>query len=614
MRKGAMIIAALVFFFPLIGQADDEENYDRNRFARLSFVKGDVVVERANEMGTEEGIINLAMVEGDKLITKSGRTEVQFSQKNYLRLDDGTQVELAVMPREGDSRVRLHLLAGRIYLRISFLEEEKTFEVHTADASFYILEEGLYRFDVRPGGETEIAVVEGSAEAAGESGSQLVGSRESLVASSGKLGAQTILSSLRDDFYYWNEERDSLLGQYASRRYLPSELDEYEYELDTHGRWAYERPYGYVWVPYVDYSDWRPYYYGRWLWYPTCGWTWVSYEPWGWCVYHYGRWHWRLGLGWYWIPTRHWGPAWVHWYWGHDYIGWSPLSWYNRPVVIVNNYFYDRYHHAYYPAHSRALTVVRKTQLQSRNVSHVALSRVEASRLGQITLQARQPDIRPTVGRSSLAGSSGVRNLARSQAGPAGKTSAVTSRESAQRILRSPARDKDRPSSGTGRVQTVTKGVSKNLSENRRVTGYPSASPRSSSAGGKTSSFSRKTPSVYSSSPAISRPGLSRSSSRSVSSFGGNRPRETRPQTPSFSSTWRRQISSSRRSPSSSSGSSFSTGRSFSAPRSVAAPRSSGKSSPSFSRSSPRSSSPARSAPSRSSSSRSASGRVAKKN
>ncbi len=618
MRKGAMIISALVLFFPLIGQADDE-GYDRYSLARLSFVKGDVVVERANEMGTEEGIVNSVLVEGDKLATQAGRAEVQFFKKNYLRLDNRTQVEFAVLPREDDSQVRLHLLAGNIYLRISFLQEEKAFEIHTPDASFYILEEGLFRFDVRPGGETEIAVLEGSAEAAGESGSKLVRSRESLIARSGQLGSEAVLSSLRDEFYYWNEERDSLLGQYASRRYLPSELDEYESELDSHGRWVYERPYGYVWVPYIVYSDWRPYYYGRWNWYPSFGWTWISYEPWGWCVYHYGRWHWRLGLGWYWIPTRHWGPAWVHWYWGYDYIGWCPLGWYNRPIVIVNNYFYDRYHHSYYPADSRALTVVRKTQLQSPNVAHVALSRVEASRLGQITLQARQPDVKPAISRSSLAGSSGARKLSSPQVRLAGKTSAVTSGDSGGRILRSTARDENRPTLGKDRLEPTAKKASRSISENRRVAGYPSASPGTSSRDNRISSFSRKTPRAYAPDPVISGPGLSRSPSRNLTSFNNNRPGETRQKIPSFSSTWRRESSALRRSPSSSSGSTFSAPRSYSAPRysapsSFSAPRSSGKSSPSFSRSSLRSSSPARSAPSRSSSSRSTSGRVAKKN
>ena len=334
---------------------------------------------------------------------RDGRAEVSFGRKNYLRWITGTLVEFSNLPRSGDDRVRLHLLSGNIYLRINALEEEKSFEVHTPGASFYVLEEGLYRFDARGNGETELSVLEGSIEAAGEGGSQLVGSREMLLAANGQLGSQSSLAHGRDDFDSWNEDRDAVQSRYVSKRYLPAELDDYENELADNGYWAYERPYGYVWVPYVhSYVDWRPYHYGYWDWYPQCGWTWIPSEPWGWSVYHYGRWGWRLGLGWYWMPHHAWGPAWVHWYWGHDYCGWSPLSWYNYPCVLVNNYFYDRYHGGHYPGGSHALTVVHRDQLQNRQLSRVALSRVEAGRLGNITMQARQPDIKPVLRGSEL--------------------------------------------------------------------------------------------------------------------------------------------------------------------------------------------------------------------
>ncbi len=395
MKKTALVFAALAFL-SLLAFAQ-EEGYSSDSFARLTYVKGHVVVQRAGDLGTEEGVVNLALVEGDQLETGDGRAELSFGRKNFLRLDAGTIVELSNMPRQGDSRVRLHLLKGTICLRLSFLEEEKTFELHTPDASFYALEEGLYRFDLRGNAETELSVIEGSMEAAGEGGSQLVGSRERLIAANGQLGSRSNLSFGRDDFDHWNADRDALHSQYVSKRYLSSELQDYEYELAENGNWVYERPYGYVWVPRIYMNDWRPYYYGRWAWYPTCGWTWISYEPWGWCTSHYGRWHWRLGMGWYWIPHHTWGPAWVHWYWGYDYCGWAPLSWYNYPVVIVNNYFYDRYHGAHYPGGSRALTVVHRSQLQDRHISNVALSRTEASRLSNLTLQAKQPDVKPTL-------------------------------------------------------------------------------------------------------------------------------------------------------------------------------------------------------------------------
>jgi hypothetical protein len=484
MRKSATILTALAFLFlPLILIAQ-EEQYDGSSFARLTYVQGNVSVERAQDLGVEEGVVNLALVEGDRLNTGDGRAEVNIGRKNYLRLDRGSQVEFSNLPRRGDNRTRLHLLSGRVYLRVGFLEEEKTLELHTPDASFYILEAGLFRFEVRENAETELQVLEGSLEAAGESGSQLIDSREQLIASNGHLGAETTLSYGRDDFDHWNSERDSLHGQYVSKRYLPAEFADYEYELASNGYWAYERPYGYVWVPHVYYTDWRPYYYGRWVWYPVCGWTWVSSEPWGWCVYHYGRWHWRLGLGWYWIPHRHWGPAWVHWYSGYNYIGWCPLSWYNRPVVIVNNYFYDRYQRPHYPGASRALTVVRKNQLQNPNISRVALSRSESSRLGQITLQARQPSVAPVVKRGSLGKASPSAVTSRSPLKPSGKGQVSPATASPSRVSRSPSSSPTRDSlAPNSRGQTSARSLSPgNLSRSRSVSGYPSSgSPARSS-------------------------------------------------------------------------------------------------------------------------------------
>jgi hypothetical protein len=144
--------------------------------------------------------------------------------------------------------------------------------------------------------------------------------------------------------------------------------------------------------------------YGHWTWYPLIGWTWISSEPWGWSVYHYGRWQWRFGLGWYWIPHYHWGPAWVHWWWDNDYLGWCPLSWYNRPDVIVNNRFYDRYYDRdhFFPGNNRAMSVIRRDQLQSHDLNRHVLRGGELRGIDKVSLRADQPGIRPSIGRSSL--------------------------------------------------------------------------------------------------------------------------------------------------------------------------------------------------------------------
>lgn len=453
-------LTVFTFFLPALSSSGQEGYYSRS-FARLSYVKGDVYIQRASDLGYEEGVVNLPIVAGDMLGTREGRTEIHFSKKNYLRMDYDTQVEIVNLPRRGEDLVKLHLLTGNIYLRINFLESEKSFEIHTPDVSFYILDEGLYRINVRESGETELFVYGGAVEAAGEKGSLLVESEQRLVVSEGhfRTGPTFFYTSLDDDFAEWNEYRDSLLKKRITRTYLPSELSEYEAELANNGWWVYEPPYGYVWVPYVYHYEWRPYFYGRWVWYPIIGWTWVSYESWGWCVYHYGRWHWRRGLGWHWVPTRVWGPAWVSWYWGYDYIGWCPISYYGYPIVIINNIFYGHYYYRYYPYNSRALVVVHKNQLQARHVSKVALKRSQIKRLGKISLSAEKLGVKPVVNRIS-------KNSAAAKALSRSKVRRIGEGYVSGKSLLSPSRLKSSMSKG----QTVSKkllkrSVSKKLSQ-----------------------------------------------------------------------------------------------------------------------------------------------------
>lgn len=422
MKRSLALMAALVLLFPLAALAQSE-GYDSRSYARLSYVSGDVQVQRAGGLGYEAGTVNLALVEGDKLGLQEGRAEVSLGRQNYVRLDRLTQVEFINLPPGGNESYKLHLLKGSLYLRVSRINQDKEFEVHTPDASFYILAVGLYRWDVRDNGETGLSVFEGRVEAAGETGSLNVDTGRSVIARNGNLvsGPDNLYADA-DDFGRWNQSRDSLLASRASSSYLPQDINEYEPELDTYGDWHYEADYGYVWVPQVDYyNDWHPYYYGRWVWYPIIGWTWVPDEPWGWCVYHYGRWQWGLGLGWYWIPTHHWGPAWVNWYCDNDYLSWCPLNWRNRPLVVINNVFYNNYGNQYYSIHNAALTVINRNQLQARRMSDVALRGSALDRIGQVRLSNRQPNITPATLRSGRLYDQARRTFERSAGRPVGQ-------------------------------------------------------------------------------------------------------------------------------------------------------------------------------------------------
>jgi len=423
MKRLIMIATALVVIFPFLAFSQSEGYYSGS-YTRISYVKGDVYVQRAQDLGYEKGEVNLVVIAGDKLGTREGCAEIQLGRKNYLRLDRDTLVDMVNLPGRDGDLTKLHLMSGSIYLRINTLDREKNFEIHTPDASFYVMEPGLFRVDVLENKETEFRAYSGSAEAAGEEGSVQVRDGEQVAAANGRFASSPVsLSSRRDDFGDWNSGRDSLYAQRVTRTYLPEDYNDYESELSSYGRWAYEAPYGNVWIPTISDYDWRPYDYGRWVWYPIIGWTWVSYEPWGWCTYHYGRWGWRMGLGWYWIPHNHWGwgPAWVHWYHGYDHYGWCALSYYDRPAVILNNHFNDRYDRDYFPANSRSLVVVNRNQLQSPRLRDVALSQKAVERLGRIQLQTSQPNIRPASSGNRGISAEGLRALSRDNLREVGK-------------------------------------------------------------------------------------------------------------------------------------------------------------------------------------------------
>ena len=402
MRKNIIFAAVLVALAPSAIFAQTANYYDRS-YVRMSYVQGDVYVQRGQDLGYQAGEVNLVVIAGDKIGTRAGRLELQLGRQNYLRLDNDTVIEMAALPGADGAPTKVHLLSGSVFVRVHSLDGARNFEIDSPDASFYILSEGLYRLDVRQGRETALLVVEGEAEVSGEQGSIVARSGEGLVAAEGRFVENASAPAVSgDDFNSWNDSREAFYSRPLEQSYLPAEYSEYETELADSGSWSYESDYGYVWVPRVGYSDWRPYAYGHWSWYPIIGWTWISDEPWGWCTSHYGRWGWGSHLGWYWIPQSHWGwgPAWVHWYWDSSYIGWSPLSYWGYPSHLVNGRFYDRYMDYGFPRDSRSLMMVRRDQLQARNLRANFLGRENLNRVGPNNLRNGQPDLRPNLVRN----------------------------------------------------------------------------------------------------------------------------------------------------------------------------------------------------------------------
>jgi len=100
----------------------------------------------------------------------------------------------------------------------------------------------------------------------------------------------------------------------------------------------------------------------------------------------------------------------VSWFGNDLYYGWSPLSWWNRPIVIINNHWDRRYDYRRgIPHHSRSTIIIRKNELSAANIHRVALNR---STLGQnasgtISYRGAAPTDRPALNKVTVINAKG---------------------------------------------------------------------------------------------------------------------------------------------------------------------------------------------------------------
>jgi hypothetical protein len=161
---------------------------------------------------------------------------------------------------------------------------------------------------------------------------------------------------------------------------------DYTESLDPYGAFVDDAQLGRVWRPSV-WWEWRPYVDGRWIW-TTYGWTWASAEPWAW-TFHYGRWGFSNVYGWVWTPGAVWGPAWVDWYWGDGFIGWTPLG---PPGAHTVGYW--TYVHDYHFCSPRLTTVVVEDRFLPDYVVHHSdrgLGRERPPEFRDVELVTRHP-------------------------------------------------------------------------------------------------------------------------------------------------------------------------------------------------------------------------------
>ena len=311
------------------------QTYSHARIVRLSFVEGNVTVQRSDIADWAEAPINTPIQEGFKLSTaEGGFAEVEFENGSTVRLGQLSTLEFTQLALGSDGSKINCLTMPQGYATFHAAPEgQDVYEVRTSNATLTPRGKAMFRADV-DSSEERVEVFSGSVEVASSLGSWTLAKNSVLELSPGTDQPEQLSEGItKDDWDQWVQERESRVEAAqngpAPTAYSNNASDaSYGWsDLSYYGNWSYMPGFGYGWAPNV-YAGWYPYSFGRWCWYPRFGYTWISADPWGWLPFHYGGWTFVPGLGWVWFPGSFgaWSPGLVTWFTGPGWIGWMPRS------------------------------------------------------------------------------------------------------------------------------------------------------------------------------------------------------------------------------------------------------------------------------------------------
>ncbi|MBD5655872.1 MAG: FecR domain-containing protein, partial [Candidatus Eremiobacteraeota bacterium] len=303
--------------------------------ARLSVLRGDVDLKRADSGDTVAAAVNAPVSAGDYVTTRGdSRVEIQYGYGSAVRVAADTQLRFTHLDPDNHA---LQLAQGTVEMRVLRGLESHP-EVDTPAATIRPDERGQYRITVTNDGNTELTVRSGRADVITPNGTQTISPNYTLLieGQGNDLRFQTLETVAMDGFDQWNAERDGAFEHASDYQYADQGIVGAD-DLNQYGQWVDNPTYGEVWSPYET-AGWSPYQDGRWVWESYYGWTWVGAEAWGYAPYHYGNWFYASNT-WFWYPGRAnyhrvYSPALVGFFsfggdgfgFGFGNIGWVPLA------------------------------------------------------------------------------------------------------------------------------------------------------------------------------------------------------------------------------------------------------------------------------------------------
>ncbi len=309
-----LIVLLALYLTPAAARADSHA-----RIVRLSYVEGDVQIDRADGQGFERAFLNLPIIQGSRLQTRDdGRAEVEFEDGSTLRIVPGTNLSFDQLGlRDSGAKFTfVNLEQGTAYFDLREKGKDEFTIIAGSGQRLELRRSARFRVKVDPTG-MKLAVFDGEVEFHGPDQSVAVKKNETL--DTGRTDRFYTSKNIAPEPYdSWMQERDQYRKQYANNSAYNLSPSLYgRTDLNYYGNF-FDSTYGYLWRPWSAGSTWDPFLDGAWVFYPGSGYTWVSAHPWGWLPYHYGSWIYFEPYGWCWQPGRVWN-------------NWSPVAIVRKP-------------------------------------------------------------------------------------------------------------------------------------------------------------------------------------------------------------------------------------------------------------------------------------------
>ncbi len=344
-RYRSWTLALAMFCLFLVGSTPGARAADTSaRSARLSYLQGNVTVNRVDNTGSDPAQINMPLAQGVRVATgEDGQAEIEFEDGSLVRLAPNSSLELTALTSSGDGNLQTKLTLGN-GLAYAELRAASKF-AYSVDAGRDVVspvENATVRLDMdKPA--PAIAVLDGTvqvertASAGGEGYRTNVHAGETLAGDASDADRYTLTHQIAENSWdKWNSDRDEAAAQEAANQ--TAVRDKYAGEdgygwsdLDANGSWYDVPGEGEVWQPNVAQdSSFDPYGYGSWVSYPGAGYVWASGYAWGWTPYRCGNWSYWGGFGWGWQPGFGCGVG--GWGFGNGYGGGYAFNIINPPL------------------------------------------------------------------------------------------------------------------------------------------------------------------------------------------------------------------------------------------------------------------------------------------